>query len=389
MRILMVHTCYRQPGGEDRVFAAEVELLRAYGHAVRPLVWHNRDLALLSPGRQLRVMLWNEAACRRMREALQAFAPDVVHVHNTFPLASPAVLHVARAMGVPVVMTLHNYRLLCLNALFFRKGRVCTDCARSLPWRGVLRGCYRNRPASLAVAAMLALHRWRRTWDCVDRFIVLTAFARQQFVGAGFPEERLVVKPNFVYPDPGPGEGRGRYVLFVGRLTPEKGVGTLLNAWQRLEGRIPLWIVGDGPLAPRVREASTRWPNIRWLGYKTPGEVQALMGEAVALVFPSEWYEGFPMVLVEALARGTPVITSALGAQATLITHGVDGLHFRAGDPGALAEQVAWLWSHPREQRRMRRHARDTYARHYTAAANYNRLMQIYEQVVAVSLACR
>ncbi len=388
MRILMVHTRYRQSGGEDRVFAAEVELLRAYGHEVQPLVWHNRELERLSPGQQLRTMLWNEAACCRMREEIQSFGPDVVHVHNTFPLASPAIVRTARELGVPVVLTLHNYRLLCVNALLYREGHVCTDCAGRLPWRGALRGCYRNRPASLAVAAMLALHRRLRTWDCVDRFIVLTEFARWQFIGAGFPAERLVVKPNFVYPDPGPGEGKGGYVLFVGRLTPEKGVGTLLRAWELLGGRIPLRIVGDGPLAPLVRQACTRQSNLHWLGYKTHDEVQALMGEAVALVFPSEWYEGFPMVLVEALARGTPVITSALGAQATLITHGVDGLHFRAGDPDELAEHVSWLWSHPREQRRMRSHARNTYERHYTAAENYDRLMEIYEQVVSNTVAC-
>lgn len=166
-------------------------------------------------------------------------------------------------------MTLHNYRLLCVNALFFREGRVCEDCLGCLPWRGVVHGCYRDSwTASVVVAGMLAVHRALRTWDLVDRYIALTDFARRKFLEAGLPPEKVVVKPNFVHPDPGPGEGRGGYALFVGRLSPEKGVGTLLKAWKRLGGKVPLKIVGDGPIAGEVRRAAERLSGVEWLGRK-------------------------------------------------------------------------------------------------------------------------
>ena len=383
MCILVAHTHYQQPGGEDGVFTAEAALLRERGHEVLALTFHNQELDCMPPWRQGLVTLWNQEAYQRVREAIRQHRPDLVHVHNTFPLASPAVIHAAKAEGVPVVMTLHNYRLLCVNALFFREGRVCEDCLGRLPWRGVVHGCYRDsRLASLGVASMLALHRALGTWNLVDRFIALTEFARQKFVEGGLPAEKIVVKPNFVHPDPGPGEGRGGYALFVGRLSPEKGVRTLLRAWGLLGGRVPLKVVGDGPLAGEVREAARRLPGVEWLGRKSPEEVYALMGEAAFLVFPSEWYEGFPRVLAEALAKGLPILATALGSQASIVADGRTGLHFRPGDPEDLAAKVEWLLLHPEELRRMRREARAEYEAKYTAERNYQLLMEIYGQAL-------
>jgi glycosyltransferase involved in cell wall biosynthesis len=305
MRILKLHTHYQQPGGEDGVFGAEVALLRDKGHTVVPLTFHNKQLEDVPLLWRAAVTLWNREAYSRVREAIRLHQPDILHVHNTFPLASPAVIHAAKAEGVPVVMTLHNYRLLCVNALFFRQGQVCEACLGRLPWRGALYGCYReSRAASAVVAGMITLHRALGTWNLVDRFIALTEFARQKFIEGGFPPEKISVKPNFVHPDPGPGEGRGGYALFVGRLSPEKGLGTLLMAWERLGGKVPLKIVGDGPLAPEVQEAQKRIPGVEWLGRKAPEEVYALMGEASFLVFPSEWYETFGRVAIEAFAKG-------------------------------------------------------------------------------------
>jgi len=383
MRILKLHTHYQQPGGEDASFGAEVALLRDKGHTVVPLTFHNKQLEDVPLLWRAAVTLWNREAYTRVREAIRLHRPDILHVHNTFPLASPAVIHAAKAEGVPVVMTLHNYRLLCVNAFLFRQGQVCEACLGRLPWRGALYGCYReSRAASAVVAGMITLHRALGTWNLVDRFIALTEFARQKFIEAGFPPEKISVKPNFVHPDPGPGEGRGGYALFVGRLSPEKGLGTLLMAWERLGGKAPLKIVGDGPLAPEVQEAQKRIPGVEWLGRKAPEEVYALMGEAAFLVFPSEWYETFGRVAIEAFAKGAPVLAAHIGAVGEVTEDGRTGLHFRPGDPEDLAAKVEWLLAHPNELARMRKEARAEYEAKYTAEENYRQLMAIYQTVL-------
>jgi glycosyltransferase involved in cell wall biosynthesis len=384
VRILKLHTHYQQPGGEDASFGAEVALLRDKGHTVVPLTFHNKQLEDVPLLWRAAVTLWNREAYSRVREAIRLHRPDILHVHNTFPLASPAVIHAAKAEGVPVVMTLHNYRLLCVNAFFFRQGQVCEACLGRLPWRGALYGCYReSRAASAVVAGMITLHRALGTWNLVDRFIALTEFARQKFIEGGFPPEKISVKPNFVHPDPGPGEGRGGYALFVGRLSPEKGLGTLLMAWERLGGKVPLKIVGDGPLAPEVQEAQKRIPGVEWLGRKAPEEVYALMGEAAFLVFPSEWYETFGRVAIEAFAKGTPVLAAHIGAVGEVTEDGRTGLHFRPGDPEDLAAKVEWLLAHPNELARMRKEARAEYEAKYTAEQNYAQLMAIYHEVLS------
>jgi len=383
MRILALHTHYQQRGGEDESFSAEVALLQERGHQVQPVTFHNQGLETLRRWEQAAVTLWNREAYRQVREAIRTFRPDLVHIHNTFPLASPAVIHAAKAEGVPVVMTLRNYRLLCVNALLFREGRVCEACLGRIPWRGAVYGCYRqSRAASAVVAGMLTLHRLLGTWSLVDRFIALTDFARQKFIQAGFPPEKLAVKPNFVHPDPGPGEGRGGYALFVGRLSPEKGIRTLLRAWERLGGKVPLKIVGDGPLAGDVRQAVRQMPGVEWLGRKTPDEVYTLMGNAAFLVFPSEWYETFGRVAIEAFAKSTPVLAADIGAVAEVTEPGRTGLHFRPGDPEDLAAKVEWLLAHPTELARMRKEARAEYEAKYTAERNYQLLMEIYGQAL-------
>lgn len=381
MRVFLIHTHYKQFGGEDQSFATEEALLRERGLEVLPLTFHNRDLEPLPPWHQGLLTFWNQEAYRRVREAIRSFRPQVVHIHNTFPLASPAVVWAAKAEGVPVVMTLHNYRLFCVNALFYREGRVCEDClGRAVPWPGVVHGCWRGRGASATVAGMLALHRVLGIWERVDRFIALTEFAQAKFVQGGLPPEKIRVKPNFVHPDPGPGEGRGGYALFVGRLSPEKGIRTLFRAWGRLGGKIPLKVVGDGPLWQEAQEAVKRLPGVELMGRKRPEEVYALMGEASFLVFPSEWYEGLPMVLLEAFARGLPVLASSLGGAGVVVEDQRTGLHHRPGDPEDLAAKVEWLLSHPQELAHMRREARAEYEAKYTAERNYEALMAIYRE---------
>lgn len=386
MKILVVHNYYQQPGGEDRVYEAEANLFEAYGHRVVRYYVHNDQIQRLNPLALALGTIWNSATYRELRSLIRREKPQVIHFHNTFPLVSPAVYFAARAEGVPVVQTLHNYRLLCPNALFFREGRVCEDClGRLVPWPGVVHRCYRGSVApSGAVAAMLTVHRALGTWSrMVDVYIALTEFARRKFIEAGLPAEKIVVKPNFVHPEPGAGEGKGGYALFVGRFSPEKGLDTLLTAWEQLEGKLPLRIVGDGPLAGKVNEAARRLKGVEWLGRRPREEVLVLMKEANFLIFPSIWYEGFPMTIVEAYAVGLPVLASNLGSMSYLVDPGRTGLHFRPGDPGDLAAKVEWAWTHPHQLAEMRREARAEYEAKYTAERNYEMLMDIYQLAIS------
>jgi glycosyltransferase involved in cell wall biosynthesis len=385
MKVLAVHNRYQQPGGEDQVFFAETALLESYGHRVVRYTTHNDQVAGMNRLALAGNTLWNLSTYQELRALMRQERPDVAHFHNTFPLVSPASYYAAKAEGVPVVQTLHNYRLLCPDALFFRDGRVCEDCVgKVVPWPGVVHKCYRgSRAASGVVAAMLTTHRALRTWtEMVDVYVALTEFARRKFIEGGLPAGKIVVKPNFVYPDPGPGEGRGGYALFVGRLAPEKGVGTLLAAWERLDGRIPLKVVGDGPLREKAAEAASRQSCVEYLGYRPAEEVHALLKEASTLVFPSEWYETFGRVAAEAFATATPVIAADIGALAELVEHGHTGLRFRPGDPEDLAAHVGWFLSHPEEHARMRREARAEYEAKYTAQRNHQLLLEIYSSAL-------
>jgi glycosyltransferase involved in cell wall biosynthesis len=380
--VLLVHEYYQQPGGEDQVFAAERGLLEDWGHRVVSYVDHNDRIQDMSYSRLTCDTIWSRKAYRELRKLVRKEKPQVVHFHNTFPLISPAAYYAVKAEGVPVVQTLHNYRLLCTNAHFFRDGHVCEDCiGKTLPWPGVLHSCYRDsRAASGTVAAMLTTHRALQTCTkMVDTYVVSTEFARQKFIQGGLPAEKVVVKPHFVRPDPGLGMGRGGYALFVGRLSLEKGADTLVSAWEHIGRKLPLKIVGDGPLAPRVDEVARRVPGVEWLGQQPLEEVYRLMGGAHFLVFPSELYETFGRVAIEAFANGTPVVASKIGAIAELVDHYRTGLHFRPGDPKDLAARVEWALRHPAELARMRREARAEFETKYSAERNYQLLRRIYE----------
>jgi glycosyltransferase involved in cell wall biosynthesis len=385
MRVLLAHNAYQQRGGEDFAVEREIELLRERRHQISTVFVSNDDISNMSRARLAADTLWSSSSKRSLKERLQSERPDVVHFHNILPLISPAAYYAAHSEGVPVVQTLHNYRLLCPNALFFRDGGACEDClGKPVPWPGVVHACYReSSAASGVVAGMLTVHRFLKTWtEKVDVYIALTEFARRKFIEGGIPAEKVAVKPNFVNPDPGPGEGKGGYALYVGRLSEEKGVGTMLRAWELLGDRIPLKVVGDGSLAERVSGAVERLSGVEWMG-QIPGEqVTELMKDAAFLVFPSTWYEVFPLVIVEAFATGLPVIASDIGNMSSLIDHGQTGLHFRPGDGEDLAVQVGWVLSHPDELSRMRREARAEFEAKYTAEHNYEKLMKIYEMAV-------
>lgn len=386
--VLLVHNYYQQPGGEDQAFAAEAALLEDHGHRVLRYTTHNERIADISTLALVAATLWNRASARALQDLVRRERPKVVHFHNTFPLVSPAAYAAAYAEGVAVVQTLHNYRLLCPNALFFRGGQVCEDCLRkSIPWPGVLHACYRgSRAASGTVAAMLILHRALGTWvKRVDRYIALTEFSKSKFVAGGLPADKIAVKPNFLEPDPGMKPDKGDFFLFVGRLDGNKGVETLLGAWK--EGRLaaPLHVVGDGALATRVVRAAAEHPQIRYLGRLDRSAVLQEMHAAYALVIPSLLYENFPVAIVEAFACGLPVIASRLGAMAEIVEDRRTGLLFTAGDPQDLAAKIRWAWAHPAAMARMGKQARDEYERKYTGARNYEQLMVIYEQAMALA----
>jgi glycosyltransferase involved in cell wall biosynthesis len=384
MKVLILHTHYQQPGGEDQSFASETALLREQGHDVQTLSFHNMDLENMEVWRQAVTTLWNQEAYRRTQAAIQKHRPHLVHIHNTFPLASPGVFHAAKTERVPMVMSLRNYRLLCVNALFFQDGHPCEQCLGRLPWRGAFYGCYRtSRAASTVVAGMLALHRRLGTWSHVDGYIALTEFARQKYLNAGFPSEKMSVKPNFVHRDPGCGNGRGGYALFVGRLSTEKGIGTLIAAWSLPGRKVPLKVIGDGPLRAEVEQLAKDTQEVEYLGSKNPKDVSALMAGATFLIFPSICYETFGRVAMEAFAAGTPVLAANIGAIGEITDNGRTGLHFRPGDPSDLAAKVDWFLCHPTEIAHMRKEARREYEAKYTAEKNYGMLMEIYERAIA------
>lgn len=382
MRIICVHNAYQHRGGEDTVVESEIALLRAHGHAVATYTRSNDDVTGMSSLALARQTLWSERTMRELAALIDRFQPDVIHAHNTFPLISPALYWAAARAGVPVVQTLHNFRLMCLNALFLREGRVCEDCMGHVPWRGVAWACYRgSRQASAALAGMLALHRGLGTYrNKVARYIALNDFCRNKFIEGGLPAERVVVKPNFVdfdAPEPGPRAG----LLFVGRLSAEKGVATMAEAMRRSPDAM-LRVVGDGPEAGLLEGVQ----GVIRLGSQPGNAVRQEMSRALALVVPSVWYENFPRTIVEAFASGLPVIASHIGALADIVTDGETGLLFNPADPADLASKMAWALAHPGEMAEMGRKARAQHETAFSPEVNYRRLISIYDEARAERL---
>jgi glycosyltransferase involved in cell wall biosynthesis len=385
VKILLVHNFYQQTGGEDLVVTDEARLLESRGHEIVRYTAHNDDVGSLSKLSLGRRTIWNHQAYRELRGVIARERPHIVHVHNTLPLLSPSVYYAAAAQRVPVVQTLHNYRLMCPAALCFRDGHVCTECVgKSVPLPAVRHACYRgSRSASAAIVTMLSVHRMIGTWKRKPTvYIALTELARRMFVEAGLPADKVVVKPNFVDPDPGVGTGAGGQAVFVGRLSAEKGVETLLDAWRSIGTQVPLIVVGDGPLAGRAAAAANDMAGVTWLGKRTPDQIMPLLRDAACLVFPSECYETFGRVIAESFATGTPVVAAGHGAAAELVTDGITGLHFRPGDSLDLAAKVTRLKSDPMARARMRDAARKDFEARFTADVNYRSLLAIYRRAM-------
>jgi glycosyltransferase involved in cell wall biosynthesis len=391
MKVLLVHNSYQQPGGEDIVFEQERRLLERAGHNVITYCRSNWEVSDYSGLRRLELAgrtIWSRDVREQFARLLDQENPDLVHVHNTFVMVSPSIFSACRDANVPVVLTLHNYRLFCPASTFFRDGHVCEECREHGLWRSVAHGCYRDsRAATAVVSVMLTVHRQRQTWDRdIDCYIALTDFSRAKFVECGLPAEKVFVKPNFVHPDPCPRPtNEGEYALFVGRLSPEKRVSTMLSAWNRLRKlNIPLVILGGGPeLGQLEKEALGQdLTRVSFRGQVSRDETLAMMRKARVLIFPSEWYEHFPVTIAESFACGVPVICSRMGAMQEIVEHGRTGLHFTPGDTVNLSETVEWAWNHPEDMARMGKEARHEYETKYTAAKNYPILLEIYHQAL-------
>ena len=389
VRVLIVHNAYQQAGGEDAVVSAEKALLLRAGNEVNQYLRHNNEIKSGGICSDIALGLrtvWSSGARNELHRRLKEWKPDVVHFHNTFPLVSPAAYYACRELGVPVVQTLHNYRLFCAAGAFFRDGQVCEDCLTKNRWQAVRHACYRqSRGASATVVAMLSFHHRYGTWKkLVDRYIALSEFSRAKFVEAGLPAEKIIVKPNFIFPDPRASSESRAYAVFIGRLSEEKGLRTLLQAWGRVNPRYALRVIGDGPLFNDLQSEISRsgLSNVHVYG-RLPREasLEVLQGAKV-LLLPSNCYENFPMAIAEAYACGTPVIASRLGAMQEIVHDGRTGLHFIPGDAGDLAKKAEWAWAHSDEMLEMGRNARMKYEANYTPERNYKILMEVYQQAM-------
>jgi glycosyltransferase involved in cell wall biosynthesis len=378
-RVLIVHNSYRQRGGEDVVVDAELRLLREHGHVVATYSRDNDSIDNLPKTTVAMDTLWSSRTMVELDRRIAAFKPDVIHIHNTFPLVSPSLYWAAARRNVPVMQTLHNFRLLCPQAMFLRNDNVCEDCLGHSPWRSVMRSCYRDSAAQTAVlAGMLMLHRTIGTYDRkVTRYIALNRFSRDKFVEGGLPADRISIKPNFVDIPERPQTSRSG-ALFVGRLSAEKGISLLLQALDRLPG-LDIDVVGTGPEAWQIDSH----PRAHGVGMQHRAEVVERMHRAAYLVMPSIWYEAFPLVVLEAFACGLPVIAAHLGSMQEIIEDGRTGLLFEPRSSESLAAKIAWAEEHPAEMAQMGCNARAEYVAKYTPDRNYEQLMAIYESAVA------
>jgi glycosyltransferase involved in cell wall biosynthesis len=395
MTIAVLHNYYQHRGGEDTVFEAEARLLEERGHRVIRYAVHNDSVGGYSQLQLARATVWNPETYKALTALFRTEKPDVVHCHNTLPIISPSAYTAANDAGIPVVQTLHNYRLLCPNALFFRDGHVCEDClGKTFALPAVVHKCYRgSMPASAVVAGMTAWHRMIGTWEKrVSRYIALTEFARAKFIEGGLPKEKIVVKPNFVETDAGFAEAPDtrNYALYVGRLSKEKGLMTALEAWRLLDSNTSaqeFHIIGEGPMEEEARAfvAQHSLDSVRFLGSKPFSEVLETMKIARMLLFPSLLYETFGKSMVEAFSGGTPVIASHLGALAEVVSDGRTGFHFAVGNAQNLAECIQRMNAlSPQEYAIMRRAARAEYEAHYTAEANMRLLENIYADCIGL-----
>lgn len=394
MKVLLVHNFYGSsaPSGENTVLEAEWALLKKNGNEIETFFRHSdqiRERGIFGDFLGAFSTPWNPFSAASLRRKVEEFRPEVVHVHNTFPLLSPAIFW-AVGHRAARVLTLHNYRLYCPAAIPMREGKICTLCLDKHSVLPALRhGCYRgSRIATAPLALSVALHRRIGTWRRqVEAFIALSDFQGRMMVKAGLPAERVHVKPNFFPGNPRvvPWNSRSPVVVFAGRLSAEKGVETLIRAWVDWGMKAPeLRVLGDGPLTERLKSMAGGKARVRFLGQVKSQIAEAEIGRARLLVLPSECFEGFPMVIREGFALGTPVAVSNIGPLPSIVQAGRNGVVFRAGDPVSLFETVRSIWNQPERLKALGWGARETFERYYSEEVNYKQLMAIYDAAIAV-----
>lgn len=392
MRVLVAHSHYRStaPSGEDMVFRNEVELLRSHGVEVVLYERHNDSINESDLRNKIRLAagtVWSRQAYSDIQRILERAQPDVAHFHNTFPLISPSAYLACRRHAVPVIQTLHNYRLICAGALLLREGRPCEDCVGGSLLPALCHRCYRGSlPATSAVVSMLIFNRLRGSYRrLVNRYITLTKFAASRFVAGGLPARKIEVKSNFLPDPPECGEGRGGYAVYVGRLSAEKGLDTLVRAWKNVRG-LPLKVLGEGPLRGTLEQTAQQHRSaVEFLGMKKRKTVIEVVRDAVLQVVPSQCYEGFPLVVLEAYACGTPVVASRIGSLNEIVVEDTTGLKFAPGDASALSDAVNRLIGNAGLLTSYRKRVRKFFDQNYSAAANFEDLMGIYERAATES----
>ncbi|MGW6055574.1 glycosyltransferase family 4 protein [Streptomyces sp. NPDC055189] len=392
MHVLVVHNRYAsaQPSGENNVVDQETALLRDAGHRVEVFERRSDDIGAMSLPVKATVPLlvpWNPRVRSELAARLRASRPDVVHVHNVFPLLSPAVIAACADAGVPVVATLHNYTQVCPPGTLQRDGRPCTECVGGTPLPAVRHGCYRgSRLATAPLALSLSVNR-RRWWTGVERFFCISAAQREILVRAGMPAERLVVKHNFV-PDPDARRsGAGDHLLYLGRLAEAKGVRLLMAAWDEIAAAggvgVPLVIAGTGPLEDEVTAWAAGRDDVRYVGLYDPEQCRQAIARSVAVVAPSTWLEAFGLVVVEAMAAGVPTVAAGHGAFVELVEDGVTGLLHRPGEPASLASCLRRITTDPARNQEMGRAGRRRYEQGFSPAVGLGRLVEGYRSAIA------
>ncbi|MGI9600841.1 MAG: glycosyltransferase family 4 protein [Acidimicrobiales bacterium] len=380
-KVLQVHNRPRQPGGADRMVDQERDVLVEHGHQVEQWLLNSQSLNGVRAGL---AAIWNPSARRSLRRAVHAFEPDVVHLHTPFPFLSASIFEAFD--DLPVVHTVHSYRWSCIAGTHYRDGETCDDCVgRRLPTPAARHRCYQDSLIpSLAMATGLTVHRAKGSLDRIDRVVTFSPSTAEQLVRTAVAPEKIAIVANFVE-DPGPPTDHDDgYALFLGRLTPEKGIVTLVQAWtqHRRSDGLRLTIVGDGPLGSWVRSIASHHNEIEFLGWRDREYVGDLLRRASCLVFPSEWYEGMPLSILEAFACGVPVLVSDVGNYWRMVEPGQTGHVFRSQDPADLAHLVDDLATNPEVLTKMRVQCRDAYEARHTPAIGYQRLYDLYCSVV-------
>jgi glycosyltransferase involved in cell wall biosynthesis len=377
--ILLVHNKYQYYGGEDSVVDDELKLLEANGHSVKLYIRDNAEIDTLNSFKVLLNSIWSRRTTHDLDSLIKNSKPDIIHIHNTFPLISPSIYWAANKHNIPIIQTIHNFRLSCMQAMFLRNMKVCEDCLNKTPWRGVLRKCYRSSfLASTSAAVILSLHRLIGTYqNKITTFIALNNFCKRKIIEMGLPKEKIMIKPNFVTLEYSKCQKRNGNPLFVGRLSEEKGVSILKNLIKSIPGQV-FDIVGDGPLKDSLQNI----PNARLLGLVDQAGVYELMQNAPFLMLPSIWYENMPRTLVEAYGNGVPVIASRIGALEELVVHRKTGILFDTGSVESFKEAVVWALQNPNEMNKMGMSAHNMYKMEYSSKANYKILMEIYNKAI-------